>query len=97
MRLAEPGNHVGIPAFRVGVILVNECDPPQTSFESGEKIGVGKIALHSKALLAFAVEENYGRRTHSVKAVEPGRMFLDVSFNGKEILVDKLSSALVFV
>jgi hypothetical protein len=97
MRLAEAGDHVGIPAFGVGIILVNEGDPPQTGFESGQEIGVRQIALHSKALLAFAVEEKYCGRPHGVKAVEPSRMFLDMSFNRKEILVDKLSGALVFV
>jgi hypothetical protein len=97
MRFAESGDHVGITACSVGVVLVNECDPPETGFESGEEIGVGQIALHPKALLAFAVKENYGRRPHGVKAVEPGRMFLDVSFNWKEILVNEFSSALVFV
>jgi hypothetical protein len=97
MGLGKARDHVAVPALSIGVFLAHECDPAQTSLKSTEKIGFRQIAFQSDALLTVAVEEKHRRRPHSFETVEPGRMFLDVRFDGEEILVDEVSGLIILV
>ena len=46
---------------------------------------------------AFAVEQEHSWRPDRIKAVEPCRMFLNVSFYWKEILADEFGGLLIFI
>jgi len=96
-RLPKARDHIVIPALRIDIFLLHECDPTETALQSNEKIGVWQIAFQSHAFLAIAVEEKHGRGPNGIKAVEPGWMFLDMDFDGKEILVNEVSGLLLRV
>ena len=58
---------------------------------------VGKIAFQARTLLALAIEQEHRRRPDRIKAVKPCRVFLNVSFQRKEVFVDELRSLLIFI
>ena len=97
MRLGKASGHVGVPSFRIGVLLLDKGDPTETAHESGNEIIIRQIAFKSYLLFAIAVEKEHGRRPHCTKAMEPCRMFLDVSLYGQEVLVDKIVGFLVLI
>src|SRR5436190_9411212 len=97
MRLPKPRDHVVVPALRIGVFLVHERDPAETSRQGSHEIGVWQIAFETDALLSVAVEEKHSRRPHRVESVEPSRMLLDMRFDRHEMLVDEVGRLLVAV
>jgi len=97
MRLLIRGDYIGIPSLSVGILLVYECDSPQTVRQPGHKVVVRQIALESCAFVAIAVEENYSRSPYCTKAVEPSWMFLDVGLYGQEVFGDKPGRLLIFI
>src|SRR5437868_344283 len=97
MGLREASDHVAVPSFRIGVLLVDKGNAADTAHEGSNEIVVGQIAFKSYLLFALTIEEEHSRCPDRTKAVEPYRMFLDVSFYWKEIFVDELGSFLVFI
>jgi hypothetical protein len=95
MGLGKARDHLAIPALRIGVFLAHECDPAKTILKSTEKISVRQIAFQAHALFTVAVQEKHGRCPHNVETVKPGWMFLDVRFDGKEILLNEAGGFLV--
>src|SRR5438552_14652385 len=85
MRLPKSRDHVVVPTLRIGVFLVHERDPAETSRQGSHEIGVWQIAFETDALLSVAVEEKHGRRPHRVESVEPNRMLLDMRFDRHEM------------
>ena len=89
--LAKARHHVVVPALRVGVFLVHERDPAETTCQGCHEFGIWQISFDTDALLPVAVEEQDRRRPDRVKSVEPRRMFFDVGFDRDEMLVDEVA------
>ena len=97
MGLAKAREHLVVPALRIRIFLMHEGDAAKTAHESGHKVAVRKVTFYSHPLLAIAVEEKHRRRPHRVKAVEPRRMLLDMGFYRDKLLLNELSSFLIFI
>ena len=97
MRFAEATDRLRVASFRIGVLLLDKRDPAETAHESGDEIIVRQIAFKAYLLFAIAVEKEHGRRPHCAKAMEPCRMFLDVSLYGQKVLMDKIVGLLVLI
>lgn len=95
MRFSPTGDHVSVPSFGIGVFPVNECHATKTIAERSDEIAVGQIAFQAHTLFALAAEQKQSGCPDRIKSVEPGRVFLDVGFHGKEVLADEFSSFLV--
>jgi hypothetical protein len=89
--------YLGVPPFRIGVFLMHKGDATETAHQSGDEVVVGQITLQSRTLFALAVEQEHSWCPDRIEAVEPCRMFLDVSFYRKEILADEFGSLLIFI
>jgi len=76
---------------------VDERDSTETALKSRDEIVVGQIAFQSHAFLALAVEQKHRRSPGGFETMEPRGMFLDVGFDGQEILVDELGGFLVLI
>ena len=63
---------------------MHEGDAAKTIPKSGLEIVLGQIAFQPHTLLALAIEEEHSRRPNRIKAAQPCRMFLNVSFYRKE-------------
>ena len=97
VRLTKARNHIVIPALRIGILLVHEGNPPETALESGEKVAVRQITFEPHPLFTVTIEQKHSGGPHSVKAVEPGRVFLNVGFHRNEILLNEAGGVLVLV
>jgi hypothetical protein len=97
MRASEASEHITIPPFRIGILLPDESHATETIHQSGREIAIRKIAFQSYTLPAIAVEQEHRWRPDRIEAMEPSRVFLYVSFNGKEVLVDEIGSLLICI
>jgi len=97
MGMPKACHHVAVPALRIGIFLVHEGDSTQSALQRSFEIFIRQIAFQSHAFPALAVEQKHGGRPDGIETMEPSRMFLDVGFDGQEILVDEIGGFLVFV
>jgi hypothetical protein len=95
--ISEASDHIAIPPFRIGVFLPNESHATQTIHQSGREIAIWQIAFQSYTLLPIAVEQEHRWGPDRIEAVEPSRVFLYVSFEGKEVLMNEIGSLLICI
>jgi hypothetical protein len=97
MGLPKADDNIAVPSFRVGIFLLHEGNATKPISQSGVEIAIGQIAFQSRSLLALTIEQKHGRRPDRTEAVEPCRVFFNVSFYRKEIFGDELGSVLIFI
>lgn len=97
VRFRAASSDLVIPSRSFLIFFVDESNAPEAAFERGEKIFVGQIAFEPHLFFAFAVEQQHARSPYSAEAMEPGRVFFNVGFDGDEILLDEICGLLVFV
>ena len=56
MGLPQARDHIVVPAFRIGVLLVHERDTAETALESSKKVVMRQIAFYTDSFFALAVE-----------------------------------------
>jgi hypothetical protein len=95
VRISIASDHIAIPSFRIHVSLLHEGNTTKAVHQSSIEVAIRQIAFQSHTLLAVAIEQVHSRRPDRSKAVEPGRVFLYVSFDGKEIFVNEFGSLLI--
>jgi hypothetical protein len=95
--ISEASDHITIPAFRIGIFLPKESHPTQAVHQSGREIAIWQIAFQARALLTIAIEQEHRWRPDCIEAVEPGRMFFYVSFDGKEVRMNEIGSLLICI
>ena len=95
--VSEASDHIAIPPFRIGVFLPNESHATQTIHQSGREIAIWQIAFQSYTLLPIAVEQEHRWGPDRIEAVEPSRVSLYVSFEGKEVLMNEIGSLLICI
>jgi len=76
---------------------VHKGDASKAVRQGSHEVHIGKIAFHADLFFSFAVEQKHAWRPYRIKAMEPGRMFLDMRLHRNEILVNEAGSLLVFV
>src|SRR3974390_2661141 len=92
MRASKLSDHLPIPPLRIRIFFPKERHAPQTIHQSGREIAFRQIAFESRTLLAIAIKEEHRGRPNRIKAVEPGWVFLYVSFDRKEVFMDEICS-----
>ena len=97
MGMPKACHYVAVPALRISIFLVHECDSTQSALERSPEIFIGQIAFQAYAFLALAVEQKHGGRPDGIEAMEPSRMLLGVGFDGQEILLNEIGGFLVLV
>ena len=95
VRISVASHYVAIPSFRIRVSLLHESHSTKAVHQSSGEILIRQIAFESHTLLTIRIEQEHSRRPDRGKAVEPGRVLLDVSFDGKEVLVNELGRLLI--
>ena len=90
MRWAEASDHIVVPTGGIIILLMHECDAAQAFFQCRDEILVGQISFQPDTLFAVAVEKKDRRRPYGVETVEPHRMFVDMSVDRNEILMNEL-------
>ena len=83
--------------FRVRPLLLHKNDARKPQQQLCCKFVFGQIPLDAVPLFAVFVQHQGSWRPDGVKAVEPGRVFLDVDCNGDKFLIDKGSELRVSV
>jgi len=56
MGFPQARDHIVVPAFRIGVLLVHERDTAETALESSKKVVMRQIAFYTDSFFALAVE-----------------------------------------
>jgi hypothetical protein len=97
MCFGEASDYVAVPLFCICVFFSREGDSAKTIPYGAVEILVGQIPLKPHTFLAVAVQQEDSRRPDRVIAVEPCRMFLDVSFDGKKVFADEVRRRLILV
>jgi hypothetical protein len=97
MRISVASHYFAIPSFCIRVSLLHEGHSTKAVHQSSGEILIRQIAFESHTLLTIGIEQQHSRRPDRSKAMEPSRVFLYVSFDGKEILVDELGSLLICI
>jgi hypothetical protein len=69
---------------------VNECKAAESAFERGREVLFAEIAFKASSLFTVGVEDEDGWGPYGFEAVEPCRVFLDMGFDGNEVLMDEL-------
>jgi hypothetical protein len=95
VRSSKPSDYVAIPFLRIAILLASEREAPKAIHKSSVEIIIRQITFESDMLFSVAIEQEHRRSPDCTKAVEPGRVFLYVSFDRKEVVVDELGSFLV--
>jgi len=95
MRISVAGHHVAIPSFRIRVSRLQEGHSTKAVHQSSGEILIRQIAFESHTFLTIRIEQEHSRRPDRGKAMEPGRVLLDVSLEGKEVFVNELGRLLI--
>jgi hypothetical protein len=95
VRISIASDHVAVPSLRIRVPLLHEGNTTKAVHQSCIEIAIRQITFQSHTLLTLAIEQEHSRRPYRSKAVEPGRVFFYVSFDGKEIFVNEFGSLLI--
>jgi hypothetical protein len=83
--------------FGVRKFLLHKIDARHSHFESRTKPVPGQVTFDAVLLDPIRVHHQHARSPQRRKAFEPGRMFLDVSFERDESLIDEVGSFLIRV
>jgi len=90
-------HYFAIDSFGVRPSLLFERNPRQADLKLCLELLLGKIALDAVPFRALGIQDQNCRGPGCVEAMEPGRMFLDVSLYGEEIRLDKGRDAFIRV
>jgi ribosomal protein L24E len=97
VRVCKASDHIAIPPRRFRIFLSHEGEATKAIHKGSAEIVVRRVAFQSHTLPAIAIEQEHRRSPDCIKAVEPGRVFLYVRFDGKKVLVDELGSSLICI
>jgi hypothetical protein len=95
MRISVASHYVAIPSFRIRVSLLHEGHSTKAVHQSSGEILIRQIAFESHTFLTIRIEQEHSRRPDRGKAMEPGRVLLDVSLDWKEVFVNELGRLLI--
>src|SRR5246500_5870647 len=95
VRISVASHYVAIPSFRIRISLLHEGNSTKAVHQSSGEILIRQIAFESHTFLTIGIEQEHSRRPARGKAVEPSRVLLDVSLDGKEVLVNELGRLLI--
>jgi hypothetical protein len=95
--IGKASDHTATPLFGSGIFLPHERDAPKPIHQSCIEIIVRQIAFKAYTFLAIAIEQEDRRCPDCTKAVEPSRVFLDMSSDGKEVFMDELGGPLICI
>jgi hypothetical protein len=76
---------------------VPESHASQAHFQSRAKPILRQLTFDPVALYSIGVHHENGRRPQRIKAMKPGGMFLNVSFERNKVLMDKVCDFVVAV
>lgn len=79
----------GVPALGFGELLAQEGQAAEAGAQPGVEVGAAEVAFVADALAAIAIEEQNRRGPDGLEALEPGRVNLDVSGDGQEMLLEE--------
>jgi hypothetical protein len=95
--IGKASDHTATPLFGSGIFLPHERDAPKPIHQSCIEIIVRQIAFKAYTFLAIAIKQEDRRCPDCTKAVEPSRVFLDMSSDGKEVFMDELGGLLICI
>lgn len=90
-------DHPGVAFLSVREFLLHEVNARDGHFQACVKPVLRQITFDSIPLLAVGIHDQDCRRPESVEPFEPGGMFLDVSFERDESLMNKVCDFLIRV
>lgn len=79
------------------MFLLHEGESSKSALERSPEILIRQIAFDSRPFFSVAVQDKDTRSPNGLEAVKPLRMFLDVSFDGNEVLMDEVCGALILI
>jgi hypothetical protein len=86
-----------IDLFRVSKFLLHEIDARQSHFHARAEPVLRQIPLDAVQLERLRVDDQNAWCPQRREALEPRRMFFNVSFEGNELLIDEVRSFLIRV
>ena len=96
-RVAAPLDYGRITLLCVCKFLVHELDPRQTHLQTRAKPVLRQVAVNAITLNPCRIHHQDRRSPHGAEPFEQCRMFLDVSFERDESLVDEVGGFFVVV
>ena len=96
-RVAVTLGNLRVQLFSIGKFLLHEIDAGDGHFQARAEPILGQVAFNPVTLEAVRIHHQHRGRPQDGEPFEPGRMFLDMSFEGNECLIDEVRRFLIRV
>ena len=82
-------DHLRVPLFRAGPVLIHERNTGQTQFQMSAKFIPRQIAFEARSFFSVGVEDEHGGSPHCIETMEVDWALFDVCCERYEVLVDE--------